>query len=218
MVMAREADIETVIQAGVTEPLLAVGFKNRSRHYTRDAGLLVHCASVQAGKWNRKNDRKFTVELGLWIPGFNPLIGHDEAGPPKVTAYSGAIRIRLGCIAGLGDRWWRVRAAGPIGRCVAHLQRRSPAHQIADLQRLLNDHALPWFGRMTTIGDIIQWLHEADPDRNPFLHTEFSRQWRLAALHHLVGDDKSARSCLQRAQAMTDADVPVLGQLDAAIP
>ena len=92
--------IASIIALRVAELLVPVGFRRRSRLFSRPRNDLVHLIQIQSSQANSQQASSCTVNLGIWVPMLEP-----DSAPNIAGAHW---RERLGSVCPeRQDKWWR---------------------------------------------------------------------------------------------------------------
>lgn len=104
--------IDTVIRLGLAPRLKTAGFTKQGRTFRRSATGYVHVVNVQADRWNRGDEGRFTMNLGVYFPALVPLNTWPEAVAERPMEYDCQLRQRIGLLLPQApDHWWHLDAA-----------------------------------------------------------------------------------------------------------
>ena len=134
------------VQGALATLLGPLGFIRRGRTFNRTVGDgLVHVVNIQFGPDPGSHHRRFTVNLGVFVP-----VVHKTEYPELKAAFIQEhwchIRSRLGAVAGLGDTWW-------------DLDQRV-AQTVAQVQKLMDRFGVPWLDRYEIYEDVLEQLSD----------------------------------------------------------
>jgi hypothetical protein len=92
-------EIAKIIEDGVSNLLIPLGFRRKSRLFSRPRNDLLQLVQIQSSQSNSQESSSFTVNLGLWVPELDP-----GAAPNLPGAHW---RQRLGLVSPEHeDTWW----------------------------------------------------------------------------------------------------------------
>ncbi|MBL8989226.1 MAG: DUF4304 domain-containing protein [Gemmatimonadetes bacterium] len=134
--------IDLAVKAGLLGALRDAGFRGTARDFHRSRGLVTDAVNIQASRSNAGQDGRFTVNLGIYLPGVEAVLrGAPLADPPREVDCT--VRVRLATVArGGGDGWWAVGAGldpSVVGREVGETMTR---------------FGIPWFDAVTGPDDV----------------------------------------------------------------
>jgi hypothetical protein len=172
--------INELVKAQLKPALKELGFKNKSSTFFRQNGELVEIISPQKSKWNDAGEAKFTINLGVYWPQVQEVLGRPAAGsPPK--EHDCTIRQRLGPLFDDGkDFWWSVSPD-------------SDMQQIGlDVLEKIRTHALPWLVRATSLDEAVNLAHTGEA---VVLYTiKGERDTATKLLEKAIADTKHAKA------------------------
>jgi len=163
--------IDEMVKTHLKPALHEFGFKSRSSTFFRQNGELVEIVSPQKSKWNNSTGAKFTINLGVYWPKVQEILGRaSQSFPPK--EYECTLRQRLGPLfADQRDYWWTVLPDSNI-RTIGE-----------DVTEKLRSFAMPWLRRATSLDDAVA----------------IARATEAIVLHVLKGERGLATSLLNEA-------------------
>jgi hypothetical protein len=167
--------IDELVKAQLKPSLKELGFKSKSSTFFRHNGELVEIISSQKSKWNAADGAQFTINLGVYWPKVQEILGRPAISfPPK--EYNCTIRQRLGPLFDDDkDFWWSVSPDSDI-------------HQIgSDVVEKISSHALPWLARATVLDEAVKMTNPAE----------------AAVLFVIKGEHEKAKELLEKAIAKT---------------
>lgn len=103
--------IDTVIRIGLAARLKAAGFTRQGHTFRRASAGYVHVVNVQADRWNRGDEGRFTMNLGVYFPALVPLNTYPETVTERPLEYDCQLRRRIGFLMPeASDHWWHLDA------------------------------------------------------------------------------------------------------------
>ena len=100
--------IDLAVKAGLLGALRDAGFRGTARDFHRSRGPVTDAVNIQASRSNAGEKGRFTVNLGIYLPGVEAILrGAPLTNPPCEVDCT--VRVRLASVApGGGDGWWAV--------------------------------------------------------------------------------------------------------------
>jgi hypothetical protein len=194
-----------VFAAALDELLLPMGFVRlkSTSPLCRDLGRRVDgvfwTVGTQRNKHNTRHRCSFTVNFGVGIDGYGPLVGHDAADPLSDLAISG----RLGSLAVDKDVWWTIARPPRFAWNRARAAARRDRAVVDEIRTSLAEHLMPRIGAVRHAGDLAQLLESADdPLIRACATTPFLRAKAAAVVWHLAGDASRCDAMLAEAERL----------------
>jgi hypothetical protein len=143
--------IDEVVALGLKQLMKENGFKKKRRNFYKEENGVYQILNVQGSIFNDANEGRFTVNLGIFFPEINKLVGiHHLQGVP--TEPDCTLRQRVGHLTPQGtDHWWRVQPGDPIEQIAEHLK------------SLVANYGLPWLDRNRQISVALPLLKKQNP-------------------------------------------------------
>lgn len=134
--------IDSIIKADLAPHLKSRKFRKKARSFYREHNDRTDVINIQLSLWNRGENGKFTVNLGVYFP---EIAFITDAPPLKgiLKEYNCTVRQRIGFLKPRGcDDWWEI-------------------DDLTDLKaislQLLNDvkiYGLPWLDKMSELDEV----------------------------------------------------------------
>lgn len=165
--------IDSIIKGAVAPILRAAAYRGSGRNFHKASADLVRLINIQASNSNSGSVGKFTVNLGLFFPSLNAIIGPPiKAKLP--TEPECDVRMRIGFLMPVNaDHWWTFDTG------------EDPSKLLSELSIALSVYALPWIEKSWTLVNVIE-----DSTIN-------LRPHQIAALAYLNGDPQKTQQLLQ---------------------
>lgn len=125
--------IDDVIRRALVPSLRADGFRKSARTFHRSLDGVIEVLHVQASTSNAGDVGRFTLNLGVYFPGVDEILGDATLEHPK--EYQCHVRERIGAVMGRGDHWWTLDPTTP------------PADVAPEIERAYRDFVPSWFDR-----------------------------------------------------------------------
>ena len=167
--------IEEVVRLRLAGELKGLGFKKHSRTFLRQRSGATEIVNVQASQGNVGGTGKFTINVGIYLPGAAARLGTVAHGTyPK--EHESTLRQRIGSLMPMhDDHWWHVDTS-------------------TDLTQLAAEVAIT----VTTLA--IPWLDSAlNPDQLLGIAAACSDDLTVAAIALELGQADIARSRVESA-------------------
>lgn len=123
--------IDRITTLALAEPLKAAGFTRSGRTFRRhepDGSIAV--IQVQASQFNHGDAGRFTINLGIYLPPTDLLIGMEVQETPQ--EYHCHLRERIGCVMPeKQDFWWEVDEHSDDAAVAAELREAVLVHGLA---------------------------------------------------------------------------------------
>jgi hypothetical protein len=156
--VAREFDkrFKAILKQWITPTLSERGFaKQRGNVYERVNAGVNWYVDVQRGQWTTREMSDFTLNFGVYVPGYCALYGSFPE-PSRITIPACIIQARIGDLAeDQRDRWWELHPeddAASVDRAVGE-----------DVSSRLKRHVLPFLERFQAPQDVLRFLEEPRP-------------------------------------------------------
>jgi len=136
--------IDELFKAHLKPALKEFGFKSKSSTFFRQNGELVEIISLQKSQSNDANESRFAINLGVYWPKAQEILGGTcETPPPK--EYDCTLRQRLGPLFDDGrDYWWSIKPNSDIQAIGV------------DVAEKVQRFGLPWFVRAASLDEAVK--------------------------------------------------------------
>jgi len=187
-----EANFAGSVRTAITEVLKPVGFRKDGTTFRREFSEVTQIVNVQRSSGNYGGRVKFTVNVGVYVPGYRELESAFSA-PGKVREYHCCVRKRLGELRGGRDQWWEIGPDSSEAEIDA---------VVSDLRDGISQFALPWLATQGTVAGVIESVETT------WIPSNWVKFGLLGVLYCLVGDRERCITCLDKA---TPTDRPRAG-------
>lgn len=142
--------IDELIKIHLKPYLRERNFRNKSSTFFRQNNDLIEVISPQKDKYNNESKGSFTINLGVYWPKAQEILGRICATfPPK--EYDCTLRERLGTLFSAGQNfWWNIVPDSDIQRVGAEVVEK------------IHNYAMPWFVRATSADEAPRIAHDAE--------------------------------------------------------
>src|SRR5204863_12489 len=118
--------------------------------YRREQGDLDWLIDVQKSSWNSKEEARFTLNFGVYVPDAYKLYT-DRAAPLHPQTPDCALYGRIGRLTPEGlDRWWKLKADDRLPNTDEAI--------IADVSHCVRDYCLTFLRQFQTSQDVVAFL------------------------------------------------------------
>jgi hypothetical protein len=175
--------IDELLKLHLKPTLKELGFKCKSSTFFRQNGELVEVISLQKSASNTAIEGKFTINLGVYWPQVQTILGSTlENLPPK--EYDCTLRERLGSLFSQGgDFWWGIRQDSDI---------RSVCLDVAEKIRVFG---LPWLKRAASLNEAVGMAQNREAVVFYTMKGECERA--VASIEEAIAKNKHARPMYQ---------------------
>jgi hypothetical protein len=175
--------IDEIIFLGLKALLKGRGFKKSGRNFYKQQNGTYQVLNIQASMFNDSDEGRFTVNLGIFFPEINDLVGIFEvSGVPKETECT--VRQRIGLLAPEGtDFWWKVEPTSSAQEVARHLR------------SFVETFGLPWLEKNSDVRAAGPLLRK----QNPFVAAatalyEGNREEAKATIESIIAKGSAAAS------------------------
>lgn len=178
------------------EPYLkSQGFTKRSYVYTKRLSEVWWLIDVQRSRWNTTQEYEFTMNLGVYVPGFYTILRGED--PERPTVADCVFNLRPNNLLGeQTDRWWVLRMDDEMPDLVDQAIGR-------ELVGLLQDYGLPFLQRFQEKRAVLSYLYDlTDPKSWNLISWPRSEFWIwvfIGILHLMLEEPEAGCRALRRA-------------------
>jgi len=148
-----ERRLRQILKNWIEPQLKTLGFKKRAYTYTRTLDEVWWLIDIQRSRWNTSQRCEFTVNLGVYVPGFYAILRGED--PKRPTVPDCVFNCRINKAMGIReDKWWTLHADDPapnlsdsaigqeltdaiVNRAIPFLQRFQKRHEILHLSSVM---------------------------------------------------------------------------------
>lgn len=135
-----EVKFDLIIKEGFQAVLKPLGFKKKGNNFYLQLKELGQIINVQKSMFGSKDDIRFTINTGIFVPEYwNVLYNYQNQEPPVYpTEPLCLIRKRIGEIKGKSDTWYDIT------------ENTKENMLISEMKQNLHNHILPYFKTVET--------------------------------------------------------------------
>jgi len=179
------------VNESISRVLIGNGYKRSSSTWRKWSGDICHMASVQRSQWNHEELISFTINLGIYVRGFVPLV-YPLPEPTNPSVIDCCMQCRLSMLSPERcDTWWEFR---PVS------DRSDASKSVVEITDLLETYGLSFFDRFSSLETIVNYLRSPRSRSEPTIWPEGEVHARetAAVLTYLYNGADDGCSELQR--------------------
>ena len=194
--MAREFDkrFKAILKQWITPTLKERGFvKQRGSVYERLGAGVKWYVGVQRERWTTRKMSDFTLNCGVYVPGYWALYGNGSE-PSRIEPASCCLQARVGMLEeDKSERWWELHPeddTASVDRAIGK-----------DVLSRLKRHVLPFLERFQSPQDVLRFLEEPRPPEYKYVdpRVEAAALCEAAVLAALLGLSEKSLELIERA-------------------
>jgi len=186
-------EIDAAIRGGLAQALRADGFRADKRTFRRRVEHAVMVVNIQASQSNSGAFASFTMNLGVYYPWIDEIVGDSPNEAPK--EYHCQLRCRIGKLlpsSPTGDHWW-------------HLGPTTTGLDVApSVERAYREHGRAWLEQQSeplhAMESVLRWLTSTTSPHRVASITNATRRLRADRTEEILvtNDDSPGRRGLRR--------------------
>jgi len=190
-----EKRLRQILKSWIEPYLKTLGFKKRAFVYTKKLDEVWWLIDVQRSRWNTSQKCEFTVNLGVYVPGFYTVLRGED--PKHPTVPDCVFNCRINRVLGIKeDKWWTLYADAPY----PDLSDGAIGQELAEA---MVGHVIPFLQRFQTRREVLNLLYEiTDPKKRRAVSWPLSEVWIytfIGVLHFMLSEFSLCCESLQRA-------------------